>query len=77
MLVYILDYTDLRVCEWRKTQKIREKTAFMLKILPVWNAHTHECTAVVPELKRSDKVNVKCLIMQHPVKALSGTEGSI
>jgi len=52
----------------------------MLKILPVWNAHIHEGTAVVPELKRSVKVNVKpslCLIMQHPVKALSGTEGSI
>jgi len=60
--------------------KIPEKTSFMLKILPIWKAHIHEGTAAVPELKRSDKVNVKpsmCLIMQQPVKALSGTEGSI
>ena len=60
--------------------EIRETTSFMLKILPVWKAHIHEGTVVAPELKRSDKVNVKsslCLIMQRAVKALSGAEWSV
>ena len=60
--------------------KIPETTSFMLKILPVWNVHIHECTAALPEIKRSDKVNVKsslCLIMQHAVKALIGAEWSV
>jgi hypothetical protein len=60
--------------------KIPETTSFMLKILPLWKDHIHESTAVVPEIKRCDKVNVKsslCLIMQHAVKALSGAEWSV
>jgi hypothetical protein len=32
--------------------KIPETTSFMLKILPVWKAHIHEGTALVPEIKR-------------------------